>query len=63
VPFAAAGGALLAGAADGVTTSSSLASAKDSPFPEGGLGCGIMPQSTLGAIRMPFASSSGERLT
>jgi hypothetical protein len=32
------------------------------PFPVGGLEDGIVPQRTLSAIRMPFASSSGQRL-
>jgi hypothetical protein len=36
---------------------------KGRPFPVGGLEGGFVPQRTLGAIRMPFASSSGERLT
>jgi hypothetical protein len=60
---AGADGALPAGVAEGVTTSSPSTYAKDSPFPVGGLECGIVPQRTLGAIRMPFASSSSERLT
>jgi hypothetical protein len=36
---------------------------KGPPFPVGGLEGGFVPQRTLGAMRMPFASSSGERLT
>ena len=51
-----------AGMAEGVTTSSPLI-CKEPPFQVGGLDGGIAPQHTLSAIPMPFASSSGQRLT
>jgi hypothetical protein len=65
-PAVLEGGGFASGGPAGVTERHDFLAfgiCKGRPFPVGGLEGGIVPQRSVGAIRMPFSSSSGERLT